>query len=176
MRYSLKRKKLKYSLKFNTLDFNKIKILKFKKKKWFRLKKSFLRPKIEKKNKIKVFNVKKNSFSNFNVFIKRTFRENSLIIKRIRNIFMDYRRKSLRNFFLKNESLIFISQNKLKYVLKDAFFVESFYSAKQHIKHSRILVNNIKVSNPNYLLKNNDIVTLKNRGSSKIRINYFKKC
>jgi ribosomal protein S4 len=99
-----------------------------------------------------------------------------LIFKKIRSVFMDNRKKALRRFFSKNTDLMFIYQNKLKYSLKDSFFVESFYSAKQHIKHKRIFVNGVLVTDPNFLLKNTDIVSLKNRGKTKTKIKYFTKC
>jgi ribosomal protein S4 len=169
MQYFLERKKLKYFLKHGILNFNKSRIRNSKKRKWFRLKNRASRKKflLKRFKKSKLFP---------RIFLKRNFRDTMLVFKKIRSVFMDNRKKTLRRFFSKNTDLMLIYQNKLKYSLKDSFFVESLYSAKQHIKHKRIFVNGVPVIDPGFLLKNTDIVSLKNRGKTKTKIKYFKKC
>jgi ribosomal protein S4 len=110
------------------------------------------------------------------IFLRRNYRDMMLVLKKIRSIFMDNRKKSLRRFFSKNTDLMSIYQNKLKYILTDSFFVESVYAAKQHIKHSRIFVNGIFITNPDFLIKNTDIVSIKSVGKIKTKIKYFRKC
>ncbi len=147
-----------------------LKILKFKRAKWLKIKKNFAktlnRKKFSNTNKIKIrflsYKRKKQNFKNnlkskqllYQIFLDsfnfKLFRKIVLSEKKRKNIKLNV----LLSLFLKIEYRIDVALSKL-------FFFSSLLEARNYIKNGNVLVNNKKVVQ-NYFLKEGDVVQIKN--------------
>lgn len=131
-----------------------------------------------KKNSIKNFKTKKNSFSNnliVQVFLKRWFKLNkkyseNLRLKRIssqifdnsiKNLFFKKELKSNKsNFFNKQFCKLFIKPLfKINILLTKLFFFPSVYEANKVLQNKNVLLNGKSIIQPNVFLKKGDLIT-----------------
>ena len=153
---------------------NRIKIFKFKKEKWKKLqfytKKQL---KFYKRFKLKdLFKFSVTKFASKGNSFQKNFRKN-LHEKKKLNLFYGGLKKKYFNKRLKNVNIYknskFFSgkyyilnffESRLDKILYNSKFSLSIKNARQLIKHSHILVNNVTVKTPSYILKTNDVIEI----------------
>lgn len=157
---------------------NREKVLKFKKEKWASFIK-FYRNKLKRsKRKFKALDQSKyfvTKYGNRGTSYTRRFRDSLQAGKKLRIFYGDllakHLKKKIRGILRKKKSnlkvfaslektLIDIFESRLDTVLYRSKFAPSMRSAKQLILHGKIYVNNKKVKNKAYSLKEGDVVNL----------------
>ena len=87
----------------------------------------------------------------------------------LKNYYGDIKEKQLRKYYkiIKNSndnSKVFsLIESRLDVVIYRTFFAHTLFEARQLISHGFFLVNGVKVKQKNYLLKQGDIITVKDK-------------
>jgi ribosomal protein S4 len=161
---------------------NRLKIFKFKKKKWEKFIKNYEK-KFKKFYKFKIKDQSRYIVSRYptkNLSYSKQFGETLRASNRIKlfygNMPKKLFKKNIKHVKTKqkiksNLLLLLIFETRLDTTLYRSKFSKSFRSARQLITHGKILVNNIKIKSPNYILKPGDIISINKNSQNFIKSN-----
>ncbi|ADM89801.1 30S ribosomal subunit protein S4 [Candidatus Zinderia insecticola CARI] len=127
--------------------------------------------------KKKIFNIKKKSFLYSSNYKLQLFEKQKIkyIYGILEKQFRNYFNLSIRKRGNTAENFIKLLESRLDNIVYRMGFTNTRSEARQIVSHKFIKVNNIIVNIPSYLLKENDIVTLRNKFKNKNNIkNYLK--
>lgn len=162
-------------LRANIQYRRRLMLLKFRKQKWQRLIYYLKRLQNRRKKKFKLYDLRKYYLPKFYNPFKQKYKSRLLNKKKISlfygnflekylkkqvNLILEKKKKILEN--KTNLNLVFLSliEKRLDVILYRSHFVLSIRNAQQLIIHNHIKVNNVKVNNPSYVLKQGDIIQI----------------
>ena len=131
--------------------------------------------KVKKSKQVSYNLFNKKNFLNLNLNKKKllTYKDSFLEKSKVRFYYGFFKEKQFKNIYKKakehksnfDKNLISILESKLDIVLVKMGFVRSIFEAKQLINHNKVLVNNKIVNRSLFFLKNNDVISIKQKYS-----------
>lgn len=164
---------------------NRQKILQFKKQKWNKFI-NYIKYKSKKYKKFKPFNQTQYIVSRhpnkWNSYKKGTYKNILQSYKKFKLTYGNLSKKKIKNsiiqtFKIKNKKnyitnyFLNLFESRLDVILYKAKFSISIRTAKQLVTHGKILINFNKITNPSYLLKTGDIISINPKFKSIIEFN-----
>ena len=160
------------------------KIMLFKKSKWIFVKKEFQKDPNKIINNFNIKNFRKSFGENdIPLIIRRKFffKERLLLTKRLKSDGLSIKKFQLKNLFngkkrfaKKIKPFLFRLNSRLDVLLLKTQLFASVSALKQFLSHEGILVNNKRIYNGNFILKEGDIITF-NKKNRKFYKEYFKR-
>ena len=163
------------SLRANVQYRKRLHLLKFKKKKWQRLIFSLQRMLNRRKKNFKTYDINKYYLPKFYNPFKRKYKSILLgkgkfslfygglsvkFIKKQVNLVVNNKKRMIKNRVKLNQVFLSLMEKRLDIILYRAHFINSVRNARQLILHRHIQVNNRIITNPSYILKEGDIITI----------------
>ena len=161
-------RKLKHNLSYTQRwPINRsLKVLKFNRKKWFFLKKLVKSKSLDSINSSSInFTPLFDNKSRFPTVIRKRliFKNNLLLLNRLRHNDISLKKYQLKSLFYKNrssyEKFLVDLNSRLDMILYKTRLFSSISSLNQFLRHEGVFVNNKRILNGNYLLKEGDIIT-----------------
>lgn len=162
-------------LRANVQYRKRLHLLKFKKKKWQRLIFSLQRMLNRRKKNFKTYDTNKYYLPKFYNPFKRKYKSillgksrfslfyGGLSVKYIKkqvNLVISHKKRMIKNRVKLNQVFLNLMEKRLDAILYRAHFINSIRNARQLILHRHIQVNNLIITNPSYVLKEGDIITI----------------